>query len=81
MEGTPETSKAILDMLVMLHCEVTVMKEQLAAIISQNDPDVLLKIQQTANERYMQHSLKLRAALYKHYGRLEVNDLLKVSDN
>lgn len=63
-------------MLVSILAEVEVLKEQMALIYSQADPQRLAQVQHGTKERFQHHSQKLRALLFEHYGELNIEDLL-----
>ena len=71
------SSKAILDMLVSIHSEMQVMKEQIGLILSNGNPNTLASIQEGSIERYRYYSQRLRNLLYEHYGDLDIDDLLR----
>jgi hypothetical protein len=73
-----ETSKAILDMLVRNSAEISVIKEQIALILSNGNQDILTSIQKGSNERYLYHSQRLKENIFANYGHLDIEDLLNL---
>lgn len=71
-----QSARAILDLLVSMHSEIQVLKEQLGMIYSQGDAQRLAQVQKGTTERYKHHSQKLRDTLFEHYGELNIDDLL-----
>lgn len=69
--------KAILDLLIRNSAEISVIKEQIALMLSNGDQDILTSIQKDSIERYLYYSERLKETIFANYGDLDIEDLLK----